>query len=39
MKEMSKEIRESSDYAIGTIFGKEEAEKTFERSFRFFKNC
>jgi len=39
MKEMSKEMRESSDYAIGTIFGKEEAEKLLKEAPRFFKNC
>ena len=31
------EMRESSDYAIGTIFGKEEAEKLLEEASDFLK--
>jgi len=32
-----KEMRESSDYAIGMIFGKEEAEKLLKEASDFLK--
>ena len=31
------EMRESSDYAIGTVFGREEAEKLLEEASNFLK--